>query len=90
MVANKNSASSISGLAGGMGAIAITPSDTANLTTNARGLYVGTGGNISVLMEDGSTVTFKNAISGSIIPIRFVRVNATVAATAATDLVALL
>lgn len=53
-----------------------------------RAIYVGFGGDISVNMKNvGTAVVLKGAVTGTILPIRAVRVNAT--ATTATDLVAL-
>lgn len=63
----------------------VTPSDTTDLTTDARALYVGTGGDIRVLTSGGSTVTFRNVPAG-ILPVRVQRVF--VVGTTATDLVA--
>lgn len=67
------------------GAAAITPSDTTNVS--ARGLFVGTTGNLTVDMPDGQTnVVFKNIANGTFLPIAVTRVKA---ATTATDIVAL-
>lgn len=70
-------------------AIAITPSDSANIVNNGqltRGIYVGGAGNISVEMGQG-TVVFYNAVAGSVLPLRVQRVNAT--GTTASNLVGL-
>lgn len=64
---------------------AVTPSDTTQ--TPFRAIYVGGAGNLSVVAESGATVTFIAPPVGSIIPIRGVKVNATL--TTATNLVAL-
>lgn len=66
---------------------AVTPSDSVDCSFVTRALWVGTGGDISILTRGGSTVVLKNAASGSLIPIRAVRVNLT--NTTATDLVGL-
>jgi hypothetical protein len=69
--------------------VAVTPSDTVNISADSmrcRGIYVGTGGSLSILMDNGS-VTFANVPTGSLLPIRTRRVNST--GTTATDLVAL-
>ena len=63
----------------------VTPSDTTDLTTDARALYVGTGGNVRVLTSGGTTATFSNVPVG-ILPVRIQRVYAV--GTTATDLVA--
>lgn len=53
---------------------------------SCRAIYVGVGGDISVVVN-GVTVVFKNAVTGSIIPIFCTKVNAS--GTTATNLVAL-
>lgn len=66
---------------------AVTPSDTTVLPVT-RALYVGTGGNISVVMgDDENTVTFVNVPSGVIFPIQISKVLST--NTTATNIVAL-
>lgn len=64
----------------------VTPSDTVSLSTPGVGLYVGGAGNISAVMEDGSTATFTGVPVGTWIPLVFSRINAT--GTTATNLVA--
>ena len=54
---------------------AVTPSDTA--VNRFRRVYVGTGGNLSVEMENGGTVTFTAVPNGTTLPIRTVRIRAT-------------
>jgi len=67
---------------------AITPNDSTDLPLGiCRAIYVGVGGEVSIDDLSGETVVFKNAISGSVIPVQTARVNAT--ATTATDLIAL-
>lgn len=66
-------------------AAAITPSDSTNL--GGKAIYVGGAGNVTVLTESDATVLFTAPPVGSVIPIRFKRVNAT--GTTATALVAL-
>lgn len=80
---------------GACGGAAVTPSDTLSITPNGSGpatvyraLWVGGGGNIAVFFADGSTATLTGAVTGSVIPVCFTRVNAT--NTTATLLVALL
>lgn len=68
-------------------AVAVTPSDSVDFTDVPRGLFVGTGGNISMTGKAGTSNTWKNVASGSIIPFRARRVNATL--TTATDILAL-
>ena len=66
-------------------ALVITPHASTNMP-ETRGIYVGVGGDV-VAIVNGSAVTFKNVQSGSILPIRATRVNAT--STTATDMVGL-
>jgi hypothetical protein len=66
---------------------AVTPSDVTDLATLSRALYVGKGGDLSVVMAAGSTVTLKGVIGGSVLALRVARVNAT--GTTAADIVAL-
>lgn len=66
-------------------AFAITPSDSTDFTYVSRGIYVGVSGDIMAVMADGTAVLFKNAVAGSILPLRCSRVNST--GTSATNLV---
>lgn len=69
-------------------AVAVTPSDSTDLTDVARGLFIGVGGDISVETADGqSAVVFKNLSDGQFFPVAVSRVNST--STTATDIVAL-
>ena len=65
-------------------AFAITPHDTD--VFRATALYVGGSGDLSVVMESGTTVTFVG-VSAGILPIRVRSVRAT--GTTATDIVGL-
>ena len=71
---------SISGLEGNMQAqprvfahdvVAITAdaNPIANTTTRGCCLYIGTGGNVTVTLESGNTVTFQNVPDGHFLPI---------------------
>lgn len=66
---------------------AVTPSDTALLSTPTRALYVGQGGDVSVEMLGGETLTFRNLQGGVFYPLRVVKVLAT--GTTAADIVGL-
>lgn len=69
-------------------AYVVTPSNTVNFPQGTcRALYVGSGGNITVLLDNGDTVTFANAQTGSVLPVECLRVNAT--GTTASSLIAL-
>ena len=69
-----------------VGGETVTPSDTVSLTKVSRALYVGTTGNISVLMMDGSSLVLTSVPVG-ILPIRVERVNST--STTASNITAL-
>lgn len=64
----------------------VTPSDTVDFKAPARGLYVGSAGNVVVVNMDGSTVTFTAVPAGAILPTRARRVNAS--STTASSIVA--
>lgn len=69
-------------------AFAITPSDTVDLTYPTRALYVGTGGDIKVLLwGDTIAVILANVLGGSCLPLAVKRIYAT--DTGASDLVGL-
>lgn len=68
-------------------AVAITPSDSVDLTYATRGIYVGVGGNIALVMVSGAVVTLIAVPQGVILPLRVKRINAT--NTAASSLVAI-
>lgn len=69
-------------------AVAVVPHDTTTLANVTRGLWVGTGGDVTVLMAaGGSAVAFLNVPDGSLLPIQIQRVNDT--GTDADDMVAL-
>lgn len=68
------------------GAAAITTSDSAELTYVTRAIYVGTAGDLHVVMDDGSEVTFSGMAGGVIYPLR---VRQVFTDSTATDLVGL-
>lgn len=56
-------------------AVAVTPHDSTNFTDGeCRALYVGVTGNV-VGIVGGVAITFVGAQAGSIIPVRFTRIN---------------
>ena len=72
----------------GTSAVAVTPSDTVDLTYVSRALWVGgTSGTITAIMADGTTVLFSGVPTGTLLPIRVSRVKAT--GTTATLIVAI-
>lgn len=66
----------------------ITPSDDDDLAFVSRMIYIGGAGNVSVVLSSGSEITLNGVISGTVLPLRVKKVNAT--GTTATNLVALL
>lgn len=68
--------------------IAVTPHDTTNITNGeTRALYVGVGGDVACINAAGTAVTFVGVPTGTILPVRTTRVNAT--STDADSIVAL-
>lgn len=69
----------------------LAPSDTADLADTPKGLYVGTGGDVTLVAIDAPAgaagVTFRNLPSGALLPVRARRVLAT--GTTATDMLVL-
>jgi hypothetical protein len=52
-------------------AAAITPSDSTDLPVIPRGVWVGSGGDLTVILaEDANAVTFAGVASGTLLPIR--------------------
>jgi hypothetical protein len=66
---------------------AITPDDSTDLSEVTRGIYAGTGGDLSVVLREGATLTFANVVGGTILPVRAARVRAT--GTTASGLIGL-
>lgn len=64
---------------------AITPHNSTDEAISFRAIYVGVGGDVVVVSNSGTAVTYKNAPSGSYILMRGKRVNST--NTTATNLV---
>ena len=54
-----------------VGDYAITPSDTTVLSPVPRGVYIGVGGDLTVILkESGTAVTYVGVPQGTIFPIR--------------------
>ena len=70
---------------------ALTPADATDLADIPKAIYVGTGGDVTLIGEDAPTaatgVTFKNVPSASILPFRARRLMAT--GTTAADMLGL-
>lgn len=67
-------------------AFAITLSDTTNVESQTRALYVGTAGDINVTMKDGGEVILQSVPQGTMLFLSFARINST--DTGASNLVA--
>lgn len=68
-------------------AAAVVPNDSADLVQLPRALFVGTAGNVAVVMAGGQSVVFENCAAGVVLPVRAARIRAT--GTTAGALVAL-
>ena len=68
-------------------AVEITPSDGESLPHTTRALYVGGTGDVAVLLQGGTEVTFRGVQAGSLLPIRIDQVKR--AGTTATGLIGL-
>lgn len=67
-------------------AVEVTPSDSTVLEVT-RGLYIGTSGDVAVILaEDTAVTTFVNVANGTILPLQVKKV---MAATSATSVLAL-
>ena len=67
--------------------VAVTPSDSTDLDTLTRAVYVGGAGNLVAVRHDGTAVTFTGVPAGTVLPIAVRRINST--STTATAIVAL-
>lgn len=65
----------------------ITPNNDVALAEVTRALYVGTAGDVAVLLMSGSSITLTNVPAGTLLPLRVQRVLAT--GTSATSIVGL-
>jgi hypothetical protein len=66
---------------------AITANDSNDLTAETRAIYVGGAGALRVVLVSGDEVSFAGLPSGTLLPIRAIRVKAT--GTSATQLLGL-
>ena len=64
---------------------AVTPHDSTDFDRICRAIYVGVGGDVVAVTEDASAVTFTGVPTGTILPIRAIRINST--NTTATNMV---
>ena len=58
-------------------AVAVTPSDSNELTVVSRAIYVGSGGTLVVITNGGQTTTLAGVPAGAILPLRVKQVLAT-------------
>jgi hypothetical protein len=65
----------------------VTPSDSTNLMAGCRAIWVGTAGNIALVGDDNTAITFTIASDGTLLPLGPKRVNST--NTTATNIVAI-
>lgn len=56
---------------------AITPSDGVDLAAETRALYVGSAGDIALVLVSGDAITFAAVPAGTLLPVRAMRVKAT-------------
>lgn len=66
---------------------AVTKSDNTVLAAGMRGIFVGTGGDLAIVGEDGNDEIFKNILSGTLLPVGAKKVLST--GTTAADIVAI-
>lgn len=66
---------------------AVTPHASNEFTYVSRELYIGTGGDVVVVLISGASLTYKNVPSGTRLAVRAKRVAAS--GTTATDILAL-
>jgi hypothetical protein len=66
----------------------VSPSDAADLPETTRALYIGTGGDLTVMMTTGEALLLKEVPQGVVLPLRVTRVFQT--GTTAADIVALI
>lgn len=60
-----------------LGGFAITKSDVTEFATMTKGLYVGTTGDVAVVMADGSAFTIPSVPAGAVLPIQVKQVKST-------------
>lgn len=88
VVAKDNDRSGLSMLEPSGDGVVLTKSDTDELATKTRALYVGGAGDLNVVMNSGRTVLFSAVPAGTVLPIKIKQLLS--ASTTATLVVALL
>lgn len=76
-----------SGILPAFDGIAITPSDSTNLATVCRALFIGVAGNVKLRTPASTSLEFLNCQAGSILPVQCILVFAT--STTANNIVGL-
>ena len=56
---------------------AITPHDANEVAETTRAVYVGTAGNLSVVLLSGAAIVFSGLAGGTVLPIRVRQIKAT-------------
>lgn len=56
---------------------AIVPNDAADLAAETRAIYVGSAGDVAVVLISGDVLTFAGVPAGTLLPVRAIRVKAT-------------
>lgn len=59
------------------GGFAIAPSDSTDLSTETRAIYVGSAGDLVAVLSSGSELSFVGLAGGTVLPVRARRVKAT-------------
>lgn len=54
----------------------IAPSDGADLAAELRAIYVGSSGDLALILASGDAITLAGVPAGSLLPLRVVRVKA--------------
>ena len=67
---------------------AITPSNSTNFNIMARAIYVGVGGDISLVSSRNNAVTYLAVPQGTVLPVVALRINST--STTASSLIGLI
>lgn len=55
----------------------ITPNDSADLAAETRAIYVGSAGDVAMVLVSGDALTFAGVPAGSLLPVRAIRVKST-------------
>lgn len=68
-------------------AFSVSPNDATDLQEVTRALYIGSTGDVAVIMKGGGEVTYFGLAAGQLMPVRVVRVKDT--GTTATNILGL-